>query len=92
MLPDWPMSVNINVCFSDDEVEDGNGNPPSDPELDVNKEDKKEVQSSVFTCLFVCLFVYLFVAVVYPCDSFQVSSGSERSEVKPVSGLKVRTP
>ncbi|XP_006800632.1 REST corepressor 1 isoform X2 [Neolamprologus brichardi] len=44
---------------SDDEVEDGNGNPPSDPELDVNKEDKKEV-----------------------------SSGSERSEVKPVSGLK----
>lgn len=82
------MSVNINVCFSDDEVEDGNGNPPSDPELDVNKEDKKEVQSSVFTCL----FVYLFVAVVYPCDSFQVSSGSERSEVKPVSGLKVRTP
>lgn len=82
------MSVNINVCFSDDEVEDGNGNPPSDPELDVNKEDKKEVRSSVFTCL----FVYLFVAVVYPCDSFQVSSGSERSEVKPVSGLKVRTP
>lgn len=82
------MSVNINVCFSDDEVEDGNGNPPSDSELDVNKEDKKEVQSSVFTCL----FVYLFVAVVYLCDSFQVSSGSERSEVKPVSGLKVRTP
>ncbi|KAL3968266.1 acidic leucine-rich nuclear phosphoprotein 32 family member E [Sarotherodon galilaeus] len=44
---------------SDDEVEDSTGNPPSDSELDVNKEDKKEV-----------------------------SSGSERSEVKPVSGLK----
>ncbi|XP_054469345.1 REST corepressor 1 [Anoplopoma fimbria] len=44
---------------SDEEVEDRNINPPSDSELDPNKDDKKEV-----------------------------SSGSERSEVKPASGLK----
>ncbi|GAA6234145.1 REST corepressor 1 [Lates japonicus] len=44
---------------SDDEVEDGNRNPPSDSEFDQNKDDKKEV-----------------------------SSGSERSEVKPAAGLK----
>lgn len=44
---------------SDDEVEDGNVNPPSDSEFDPNKDDKKEV-----------------------------SSGSERSEVKPAAGLK----
>uniref|UniRef100_A0A669ENG1 REST corepressor 1 n=1 Tax=Oreochromis niloticus TaxID=8128 RepID=A0A669ENG1_ORENI len=44
---------------SDDEVEDSTGNPPSDSELDVNKEDKKEVQSSVQVTAAASLSVHL---------------------------------
>uniref|UniRef100_A0A3Q1B6S6 REST corepressor 1 n=1 Tax=Amphiprion ocellaris TaxID=80972 RepID=A0A3Q1B6S6_AMPOC len=36
---------------SDDEVEEGNGNPPSDSELDANKDYKKEVNSLLTFCL-----------------------------------------
>ncbi|XP_074548880.1 REST corepressor 1 [Halichoeres trimaculatus] len=45
---------------SDEEVEEGSANPPSDSEFDPKKDEKKEV-----------------------------SSGSERSEVKPATGLKL---
>ena len=45
------LSVNC-LCFSDDEVEEGNRNPPSDTEFDQNKDDKKEVKGCLLT---VCL-------------------------------------
>lgn len=76
-------------CFdSDEEGEEGNVNPTSDLEFDANKDEKKEVSCSFPVCrlLFERLLTELLPA------HFQVGSSAEGSEVKPASGLKVRTP
>uniref|UniRef100_A0A665UML5 REST corepressor 1 n=1 Tax=Echeneis naucrates TaxID=173247 RepID=A0A665UML5_ECHNA len=67
---------------SDDDVEDGNRNPPSDTECDQSKDDKKEVKD-----------YFLFTVYCLPCLSLNLSvsqsggKASQRMKKRPPRGM-----